>query len=95
MNLSFLFIGLVPLSSYTNSNLYHSSSLISLTNCTLLKLYFGVNIPDANAPYRLMKAETVKKYLYRMPIDYNLPNIMLTAYFAYYKEKIDFKEMKR
>lgn len=30
--------------------------------CLLLKLYFGVNVPDANAPFRLMKAETVKKY---------------------------------
>ncbi len=61
--------------------------------CFLLKLYFGVNVPDANAPFRLMKAETVKKYLYRMPNEYNLPNIMITTYFAHYKESIDFKEI--
>ena len=59
--------------------------------CFLLKLYFGVNIPDANAPFRLMKADMVKKHLYRLPPDYNIPNIMLTAYFAYYNEKIIFK----
>ena len=40
-----------------------------------------------------MKAETVGKYLYRMPRDYNLPNIMMTTYFAFYKENINFKEI--
>lgn len=59
--------------------------------CFLLRIYFGVKVPDANAPFRLMKADVVKKYLYKMPEDYNLPNIMLTTYFAYYKEKMTFK----
>lgn len=58
--------------------------------CFLLKIYFGVKVPDANAPFRLMKADIVKKYLYRMPIDYNLPNIMLTTYFSYYEESLMF-----
>lgn len=61
--------------------------------CFLLRLYFGVTVPDANAPFRLMKSEVVKKYLYRMAPDYNLPNIMLTTYFAFYNEKICFKEI--
>ena len=61
--------------------------------CWLLKIYFGVNVPDANAPFRLMKSKTVKKYLYRMPSEYNLPNIMITTFFARYKESIDFKEI--
>ena len=59
--------------------------------CTIVRLYFGVKIPDANAPFRLMKAETVNKYIDNLPDDYNLPNIMLTSYFAYYGEKIFFK----
>ena len=59
--------------------------------CILLKMYFDVNIPDANAPFRLMKVDTVKKYLYRMRKDYNLPNIMMTTYFVYYREKYAFK----
>ena len=61
--------------------------------CFLLKIYFKVNIPDANAPFRLMKTEVVKKYIYKLPNDYNLPNIMMTTYFAFYKEKIAFKEI--
>ena len=59
--------------------------------CFLLKLYFGVSIPDANAPFRLMRTETVKKYLYKLPKDYNIPNIMMTTYFAYYNERVLFK----
>lgn len=61
--------------------------------CFLLKIYFGVKIPDANAPFRLMKTETVKKYLYKMPMEYNLPNIMMTVYYVYYDEKYAFKEI--
>lgn len=59
--------------------------------CFLLKLYFGVDVPDANAPFRLMKVDVVKKYLYKMRQDYNLPNIMMTTYYAYYHEKMIFK----
>lgn len=58
--------------------------------CILLKLYFNVRIPDANAPFRLMKTEVVKKYLYKLNEDYNIPNIMITTYFVYYKEKFKF-----
>ena len=68
-------------------------AFVEHTVCWLLKMYFGVTVPDANAPFRLMKAETVKKYLYRMPSDYNLPNIMMTTFFARYNESIDFKEI--
>lgn len=59
--------------------------------CFLLKIYFGVKVPDANAPFRLMKVSLVSKYLNRMAEDYNLPNIMLTTFFAYYKENIQFR----
>ena len=68
-------------------------AFVEHTVCALLKLYFGVSVPDANAPFRLMKTETVKKYLYNMEPDYNLPNIMITTYFACYNEPIDFKEI--
>lgn len=61
--------------------------------CFLLKLYFHVNVPDANAPFRLMRTDVVKKYINKMPDDYNLPNIMMTTYFAHYKEKMVFKEI--
>lgn len=59
----------------------------------LLRMTFGVKIPDSNAPFRLMKAELVAKYLKKMPKDFNLPNVMLTTYFSYFKEKVKFVDI--
>lgn len=56
----------------------------------ILRWIFHVRMPDSNAPYRLMRMELVKKYLPLMPENYNLPNVMLTTFFVYYKEKIKF-----
>ncbi len=61
--------------------------------CVLLYMYFGVRVPDANAPFRLMRTNIVKKYLYKLPSDYNIPNIMLTTYFVYCHEKAEFREI--
>ena len=70
-----------------------SRAIVEKVVCLLLRLYFGVKVPDANAPFRLMKTETVAKYIDKLPKDYNLPNIMMTTYFSYYNEKICFKEI--
>lgn len=61
--------------------------------CAMLRVIFGVKVPDANAPFRLMKSSVVAKYIDRLPTDYNIPNIMFTTFFAYYKENIDFREI--
>lgn len=58
--------------------------------CFLLKLIFGVSAKDANAPFRLMKTSLVDKYINKLPVDFNIPNIMFTTYFLYYKEKVKF-----
>ncbi len=65
-------------------------AIVEKVVCLLLKIYFGVKVQDANAPFRLMKAEVLEKYLDRLPEDYNIPNIMFTTYFAYYKNKMKF-----
>ncbi len=67
-----------------------SRAFVEKVVCFLLHLYFGVKVPDANAPFRLIDTKTLEKYLYRLKPDYNIPNIMITMYFAYYKEKICF-----
>lgn len=51
---------------------------------------FGVRLPDSNAPFRLMKRELVESYIERIPNGFNLPNVILTTYFAYFHEKITF-----
>ena len=61
--------------------------------CILLHLYFGVKVKDSNAPFRLMSGKVLSKYIDRFSPDYNIPNIMLTTFFAYYNEKIMFKEI--
>lgn len=61
--------------------------------CMLVRLFFKVKVPDANAPFRLMKAQSVKKYLYKLPKNYFIPNIMMTTYFVFYKEAYKFEEI--
>lgn len=59
----------------------------------ILRIVFGVKIPDSNAPFRLMKTDLVKRYIKKMPEDFNLPNVMLTTYFVYFKEKVKFENI--
>jgi glycosyltransferase involved in cell wall biosynthesis len=68
-----------------------SRAFVEQMVCRLLRFIFGVKVPDANAPFRLMKGNLVAKYIDRLPQDYNIPNIMFTTYFAYYKENITFR----
>lgn len=56
----------------------------------VLLCVFRLAIPDANTPFRLIKAEALKKHLPRIPLDFNLSNIMLTVCFLHYKEKVKF-----
>ena len=67
-----------------------SRKLVEDVVCILLRLVFGVKVRDANAPFRLMRAELVNRYISRLPKDYNIPNIMLTTFFVYYGEKVRF-----
>ena len=66
---------------------------VESTVCLLLRIIFGVKVPDANAPFQIMKSGLVKKYIKKLPKNYNLPNIMMTTYFAYYHEKLCFREI--
>lgn len=70
-----------------------SRKFVENTVCLLLRIFFGAKVPDANAPFRLMKTSLVKKYIKKLPRDYNIPNIMMTTYFAYYHENICFREI--
>lgn len=53
-------------------------------------LFFHVWVPDANAPFRLMKASVVAKYLDFMPMDFNLPNAVLAACFSKFNERVKY-----
>lgn len=68
-------------------------ALVERVLCLILHICFGIRVPDANAPFRLMKTSLVQKYLSKLPADYNLPNVMLTTYFVYFHENIKFHKI--
>lgn len=70
-----------------------SRAFVEKVLCRILKYYFKVSIPDANAPFRLMKKEYLEKYLSDLPKEYHLPNVMLTTFGVYYKKNIEFVEI--
>ena len=56
-----------------------SRVFVTKTLKTVIKVCFGVTVKDANTPYRLMKAETLKKYIDLIPQDFNLSNVLLSV----------------
>ncbi len=61
--------------------------------CFVVRMIFGVKVPDANCPFRLMRSDLVHKYISMLPEDFNLPNVMLTVCFAYFRKNIVFREI--
>lgn len=56
----------------------------------VLRLIFGIKVTDANTPYRLMSKEVLKKYIPRIPKDFNLSNVLLTVLMLDAKEDVLF-----
>ena len=54
-----------------------------------LRICFGVSATDANTPYRLMNAETLRKNIDLIPADFNLSNVILSV--IYEKKKLRVK----
>lgn len=48
----------------------------------ILKIYFGVSLADANAPYRLMNVQILKDNINLIPKDFRLPNTILPVIYA-------------
>lgn len=59
----------------------------------VLFLIFGLNIPDANTPFRLMKYEVLAKYYPMIPEHFNLANVMLTVLLVKNKEQVKFEHI--
>lgn len=57
----------------------------------VLWLCFHVGVTDANTPFRLMKAETLKKNIKLIPENFNLSNVIISVIYA--KKKLDVKYM--
>ncbi len=61
--------------------------------CILIRMYFGAKLKDANAPFRLMSCESLKEYIYRLPDDYNIPNIMISTYYNVSGRKVSYRNI--
>lgn len=48
----------------------------------VIRMCFGVNVRDANTPYRLMKAETLRANIKLIPKDFNLSNVLISVIYA-------------
>jgi glycosyltransferase involved in cell wall biosynthesis len=55
----------------------------------VLWLCFHVSITDANTPFRLMKASTLKEQIRLVPENFNLSNVLISVIYA--KKKLDVK----
>lgn len=56
----------------------------------VLFLQFGIWIADANTPFRLMSASSLKELLPLIPKDYNLSNVLLTVLYHKRGKRIKF-----
>jgi hypothetical protein len=45
----------------------------------LVRILFGVTVPDANTPFRLMRASRLQKVLESVPPDAFLANVVISA----------------
>ena len=58
-----------------------SRVFVTKTLKAVIRTCFGISVPDANTPYRLMKAETLENYIKLIPENFNLSNVLLTVIF--------------
>ena len=67
-------------------------SRIVVTNVLklVILLCFHVYIKDANTPFRLMKAETLKKEISFVPNDYFLSNVLISVIYKKHRRKMEF-----
>jgi glycosyltransferase involved in cell wall biosynthesis len=68
-----------------------SRVIVTKTLKIVLRLCFHVGITDANTPFRLMKASTLKEQLKQVPENFNLSNVMISVLYA--RKKLPVKYM--
>lgn len=67
-----------------------SRVFVTKTLKLVIKICFGVMVTDANTPFRLMKADTLKRYIDLVPKDFNLSNVIISVIYAKKKLKVKF-----
>ena len=64
------------------------SVFVTKTLKLVCRLCFHVTVTDANTPFRLMEAKTLKENLGLVPKDFNLSNVILSVIYAKKKQPV-------
>lgn len=67
-----------------------SRIFVTKTLRLVIRFCFGVWVTDANTPFRLMNAETLRKHLPLIPQGFNLSNVILSVIYARKKCSVKF-----
>lgn len=65
-----------------------SRVLVTKTLKAVIAACFGVSVRDANTPYRLMSAQTLRENIQLIPEGFNLSNVILTVVYTKKKMRI-------
>ncbi|MBQ3104995.1 MAG: glycosyltransferase family 2 protein [Lachnospiraceae bacterium] len=67
-----------------------SRILVTKTLKTVIRMFFHVNTVDANTPFRLIRRETLQKYMHLIPEDFNLSNVLVAVIFEKKKASVKY-----
>lgn len=67
-----------------------SRIFVTRTLRLVIRICFGVYVMDANTPFRLMRAESLKEDLRYVPKKYNLSNVMISVIFAKKQRRVKY-----
>lgn len=67
-----------------------SRVVVTKTLKIVCSLCFRVSITDANTPYRLMQADTLRENLKQVPENFNLSNVILSVIYAKKKQPVKY-----
>jgi glycosyltransferase involved in cell wall biosynthesis len=67
-----------------------SRVFVTKTLKLVIKICFGVDVTDANTPFRLMKSDTLRENIGLVPKDFNLSNVIISVIYAKKKYKVKY-----
>lgn len=56
----------------------------------VIKICFRENVTDANTPFRLLKADVLKRYIKYIPNEFNLSNVILSVIYSKAKREVKY-----
>ncbi|OUN46452.1 glycosyltransferase [Collinsella sp. An7] len=67
-----------------------SRVIVTKTLKLVVRILFGVSVTDANTPFRLMTAQSLRENLSFVPDDFNLTNVVLSVVYAKRREPVKY-----